>query len=519
MEDLFNKKDDRAYPGFIADCNKYGLDLDVKSRMSSYLLRTSTGSDSTYMSPPYDKIGTKDILADIDGMMAANTGKLNTILQQLETEQRAKIGPRSIAKSYEDRIPQITSHFGSGDAIPKLKALSSDYKYNLRPLAHRHAISLLKNDTNSGLPYFTRKSKVKDRLLKEMDEKGKIDYPCILFTRTQEGNKTRDVWGYPIYDTLKEMRYYKPLLDVQKKVRYRKALLSPDSIDSAMTSIINKANNNKSTSILVSIDFSSFDSTIKKEIQKVCFEYIKECFQPVYHSEIDDIFNRFNSIALWTPKGIIQGEHGVPSGSTFTNEVDSIAQATIALGNDYVELDNFQVQGDDGVYLIPTNRVDNFLSSFSNCGLRINQDKSSINNRHCFYLQCLYDPFYRSDDGIIRGIYPIYRALNRIMYQERWQDFEDYNLSGKDYYSIRNISILENVKQHPLFEDFVKIVLKYDKYHLDFNYQSLTNYVEMVGKTKGNDDFMSHRYGDNIKGIKNFETFKLIQRIMGRKRA
>jgi hypothetical protein len=44
----------------------------------------------------------------------------------------------------------------------------------------------------------------------------------------------------------------------------------------------------------------------------------------------DYIAWRFGNIGLITPDGVKDGPHGVPSGSTFTLEVNSIAQILIA---------------------------------------------------------------------------------------------------------------------------------------------------------------------------------------------
>jgi hypothetical protein len=145
-----------------------------------------------------------------------------------------------------------------------------------------------------------------------------------MFTRTQESKKTRAVWGFPIADTLNEMRFYRPLLDIQKRQAWRAAIVGPTTVDDNITKLIRNAQSENQS--LVSIDFSSYDATLRKSLQVQSFHYIKKLFQANYWNEIDYIAERFRTIGLLTPDGVWDGDHGVPSGSTFTNEVDSIAQ-------------------------------------------------------------------------------------------------------------------------------------------------------------------------------------------------
>jgi hypothetical protein len=512
-----NKSDSKkiAYPGFDEDCNRYSLSLDVKQRLSHHLIRTLKGSSDVFVSPPFEDMNIDSVLSEFDELFNANKKSLTEDLLELEMANRSKFGPRSIAVPFKDRVASIKAHFEVSLPVGGLDIIKTRSNNRLRSLAGAKALSALKNNTNSGLPYYTRKSRVKEGLLDSLESQLNMDYPCILFTRTQEGNKTRNVWGYPISNTLYEMCVYKPLLDFQKRQPYRAALNGPASVDTAIATLIRRCAGS-SELLLVSIDFSSYDATVKSELQDISFDYIKSLFQKSEHNMIDKIAETFKTIPLWTPYGIYKGSHGVPSGSAFTNEVDSIAQATIALNSGFVDVDSMQIQGDDGCYLIKEKDKEAFFNEFEKYGLKPNRDKTYTSDNFVIYLQNYYNKKY-TKEGVIRGVYPVYRALNRIIHLERYQDFEEYNMTGKDYFSIRAICILENCKYHPLFEDLVKFVLKYDKYSLEFSDQGLVQYMQRIEQTEGVRDVINNQRGDDIGGIKAFETYKLIRKLTNNK--
>lgn len=275
-----------------------------------------------------------------------------------------------------------------------------------------------------------------------------------------------------------------------------------------MTRLINSAGANRK---LLSIDFSAYDSSLKYNLQKEAFEYIKDLFQPSCSDELAYIFERFNTIGLITPDGILSGSHGVPSGSTFTNEVDSICQYLIAK---QFELDSsdFDIQGDDGAYVLEN--PDLLMDYFSSFGLTVNKEKSYIAEDYLIYLQNLYHKEYTLRDGTIGGIYPTYRALNRILYLERFTDFEKTDILGKDYFSIRTISILENCKYSPLFTQLVKFVYSLDKYKLKYSQEGLNSYIKNMKAASGVAGVFKFRYEDDVAGISAFETVKLLKTLV-----
>lgn len=325
---------------------RLNLSKDAITKLSMNLMRIEAGSKDVFTNPILNDMSSEDVLSGWDKIFQSSN-KINKPLMELETSNRSKFGPRSIAIPWVERKESVDTYFG-------LSSLGNDLSApvpilnRLRPLDIGTASLYLKNNSNSGLPFYMKKKNVKSSLLSEDIFRKLIARrdPCVLFTRTQENKKTRTVWGYPIADTLREMQFYRPVLDAQKRLGWRAALNTPEAVDRGVTDIINTAL--KQNLEILSIDFSAYDASVKSGLQKSAWSYIKQMYQSKYHSEIDDIADRFLTIGLITPDGIMSGPHGVPSGSTFTNEIDSIVQYLVAYRcRDILHIDKCQIQGDD----------------------------------------------------------------------------------------------------------------------------------------------------------------------------
>jgi hypothetical protein len=488
------------------ELNRINASHDAEFRLSRLLERMHSGSDAVYVSPITKGISPEDILSGWDKIYNANSSQLNDILLELEESNRSKYGPRSIALPWLEREQESASSFSIDTG--KLIETATPVYGRLRPISLASAATYIKKQTNAGLPSMETKRLVLDDTLLRFEELNKLDIPSVPFTRTQENFKTRLVWGYPLVTILDEMRYYRPILEYQSKVPWRAALRKASDIDLAITQLINHAQVNGLS--LLSIDFSSFDNSVKRKLQTYAFnDYFPSLFQSKYRPEIVSQGRRFNEIGLITPSGLWKGQHGIPSGSAYTNEVGSVVQYGIS--NTYKDkLLYSQVQGDDGAYA--TSDPDGLKDHFRSYGLEVNDKKSYISDDFIVYLQNLYHRDYIKD-GLISGIYPTYRALLRIVYQERFNDFSEDSITGKDYYSIRTLSILENCKHHPLFKQLVQYVSSLDKYNLEVSDQGISAYVKMREKQDGKDvRFTEYRLGDSY-GIKSFESYKIAREI------
>jgi len=480
-------------------------DIAAEYTLTHLLDMITEGSTRDLLAPLGESLGSDKILSLWDDIYHSNKSKINKVLDNIEMSNREKFGPRSIAKPWSSRKEKFYSTFGYGEDLD-LPVPKSDNSLRLRPLSITEATKYLKNSTNSGLPYLRKKVAVKPFIVDKFHSTyGR--FPAVLFTRTQEGGKTRDVWGYPISDTLGELMYYRPLLSYQSKAHWRAALLSPKSLDKAMNLVLKQ--NKLNDQYLVSSDISGYDNDCKFSLQKTAFNYIKSLYMKQYHSDIDVIFSRFNTIPIVCPDGVITGPHGIPSGSTFTNEVGSIIQYSVYDSCGCVDMRTIQCQGDDGI--VSTSNPDVVFQQFEKYNLKINVDKSDVSKEYCTYLQFLYHPDYVGSDNLIGGVYSTYRALNRIIHLERFIDLSKEDIDGKDYFAIRTISILENCKHHPLFKEFVHFVWTLDKYKLHTSDLGIRQFVDLKRRQEGKDvSFSVYTYGDEIRSIKDFETFKLI---------
>jgi hypothetical protein len=502
----------------LSELNSYDYTEDAINSVFRNLDRVFHGSTENIRTPLFGDLSAEEILKLFEKEVWDEDG-LEDRLIELEFSNRSKFGPRSFAKPWSERREQTLGYYKtpSNQDQPQIPVFVSEL---LQPHKVDNVIQYLTNSTSSGLPYMQKKGLVKEEAanylaalyppVRTLNPDTKlldsvfwdIAQPAVLGTRTQEGNKTRDVWVISILMVLFEQMYFRPYLNLAKSKYWRSALVGPDAVAKSITDVIMYALRNGKQ--LLSIDFSSYDQTVGPRLQKAAFEYIGHSFQAKYRGDITIMLRMmFSHVPLITPSGILTGSHGVPSGSTFTNEVDSIAQYLIA--REVAHEGFFQIQGDDGAYAV--NDANELKDRFKAFGLTVNDDKSDVSDSYLVYLQNYFSPRYEKN-GIIGGIYPVYRALNRLVHMERWDpDIGGDGIDGSDFFSIRALAILENCKHHPLFHSLVKFIIRHDRESLEFSDQGLVEYVRR-SRSKGSQE-IANQYSDQVRGLKTFESYKL----------
>jgi hypothetical protein len=487
------------------------LSKEQGKRLSYNLSDVKAGKSEVIRTPFLKDLTQDDILEMFDrDVFSVYQDELNNTLLSIEGTQKQKFGPRSIQKNWEERKAELFSSF----RVPDF-SIESDYSdvldghSALRPLALSSVMSAMKRTTNAGLPHLVAKAELldsQDPLKYALDPE---DWPCVMFTRTQEEGKTRTVWGYPFNKLSAEGRYFIPVFGMIKREPYFAAYSGPDYVDFVVSDMLYRRSDDEQ---IFSEDFSSFDNSVVPELITGAFGVVESYFQAnsQAYDDLHAILWTFLNIPIVTPDGVISGHHGIPSGSWFTSLIGSLVHL-LAQNEVMGSLDPFknQVMGDDGIVILPKSwSMSNLADGYHKINLELNQDKTFVSDNEVIYLQRYYSDDYKVN-GTHRGIYPVYRALNRLIHMERWTDIARSDITGRDYFSIRAIAILENCKWHPMHKELVKWVAEKDKYGLEYNPLGLYEYAKLLESRR--DATLEHQYSDNVKGIHGFETVKILK--------
>lgn len=495
------------------------LDNNARIKLSNLIRLTIKGNDNILLSPQASRIGDENIRSTWIKFYSSidKTGWPQALID-LEDKQITKIGPRSVQKPWSERRESTYLTFqkgtAAGDCTMARSPFKSKYFNVLRPASQDKSLKFIKKSTSSGLPFMAKKGIVLDKSVRTQSLTN-LEWPAVLYTRTQEQGKTRDVWGTSLYNVIYETPYFLPALDLMKQQTWLSALNGPEAVNTSLDRIIRYALANDY--MIVSVDFTAFDANTRGVLQDCSWDSLIALFQKndSYASDLRTIEDIFRTQRLVTPDGVIEGEHGTPSGSMFTTPIGSIAHAIAATNSGVVELDNSQILIDDGVHLVKRDDIETLLNEFVRWGLVVNKDKSSIEENFCIYLQFLFHPDI-TVDGVIKGVYPISRAWNRLCYLERFDSFAADNLTGNDYFIIRALSILENCKYHPAFEELCLMWLSHDNSSMIPSEGGIRDYVDRVSRSQGTEGLLINKYGDDLRGITSWRSFLFYKRLDGK---
>lgn len=232
---------------------------------------------------------------------------------------------------------------------------------HIQPLQGTDVITeALKLSKSSGLPLMVKKA---DSLVYSFDREDQIrrglkaPNPCVAYKRTQKGNKTRLVWGYPLEMTIMEARFARPLID-HFKVRRTPMAFGMTTCELGAY-IHNRFEQQPGVSVC--LDYSKYDSTISAEMIRRAFTILATWFekekQELYGWET--IIKYFIHTPIVMPDGhlYVGKNHGVPSGSYFTQLIDSVVNVALCyalssrFGFEFSERGVF-VMGDDSIMRI-----------------------------------------------------------------------------------------------------------------------------------------------------------------------
>lgn len=467
--------------------------------LNSFLDRTERGQPDDYRTPFWGKADRETVVSE--WLKVVDNSDVNSKmpgLHEFEMEQKGKVGPLSIMKPFEGREDDVVAYYALSqkDVLPVDRRALSMTKSELRkgsllPMSVTNTLENMILSTNSGAPYFQKRRTVVDDTL-ALIASGKYleSAAAVLGWRGQSGGPTDDdvkqrvVWMFPFAVNIKELSIYKPMIKAWQTDKTFPALISLRAVEEHVTELFRSKEPNQ---LVVATDFSKFDQHINKVLQDVALElidyqFVRGNFQ--FREFIQDVFPlKYNIPLVCTDEVTFEGPHGMGSGSGGTNADENLIHRTLqheaAISNG-AELNKYSTcLGDDGIISYPGITAEQVIKSYTSHGLDMNPSKQYVSPVATVYLQRYYHVNFRDRTGVMLGVYSTFRALGRLLGQERFYDPDKWNPT---MVTLRAWSIIENCKNSPLFEKFVDFVLKGDKYRLGMEIPGFFDDLESIVK-------------------------------------
>jgi hypothetical protein len=474
--------------------------------LRAYFSHVVSGNDEEYRTTFFKGKSLEEILTGWEPTLNRIRDEWPTLLE-FEDDLRKKVGPMSIMKPLEERMGDIDSYYDSilleskpiSDAAVEATINWLKPLRGLRIRDQRRTVDVMKKSTNSGSPYFTKRRTVISKTMPcyvkpdgnevLMNMNHQEWYGCAtLGWRGQEGGpefddvKQRVVWMFPFAVNIQELQLYQPLIEACQHFNLVPAWVGMDAVDQEITRLFDTKGKDD---LIICTDFSKFDQHFNKDMQDCARKVLSSILT---HSEVSDHWlNNVFPIKYMIPLAynwgdIRRGEHGMGSGSGGTNADETIThkalqfEAALAAGK---TLNPHSMDlGDDGLLSYPGIKVEDVVRVYSSHGQEMNLDKQYASKHDCVYLRRWHHNDYRINNVCV-GVYSTYRALGRLAEQERFYDPETW---GPKMVALRQLSILENVKFHPLREEFVEYCMKGDKYRLGIDIPGFLDNIEQLAK-------------------------------------
>nr|AVX53278.1 RNA-dependent RNA polymerase [Marmot picobirnavirus] len=517
--------------------SKYFHDSFVESQgLRSYFGNVVKGQPKVYDTPFARGESTKEMLGRWMAILKSIDDRWPSLFKY-EIDLANKVGPMSVELPLEERMADIESYY-DGISLPSTPLDERALKAEIREVAQmrglsirsqKRTIELMKKSTNSGSPYFRKRRLVtrltepclvwpyRDEVVQVLNRDNACNAAAVLGWRGQEGGpeaddtKQRVVWMFPYAVNICELQLYQPWIEAAQRFNLVPAWVSMEAVDKRITDMFDTKSDND---LVVCTDFSKFDQHFNLNLQNAAKTIITAVLTRERESSnwLDLVFPIKYMIPLaYNWERVRFGLHGMGSGSGGTNCDETLAhralqyEAAILAGKRLNP--NSQCLGDDGVLTYPGITVDDVVKAYTSHGLEMNPDKQYAATQDCTYLRRWHHKDYRVD-GVCVGVYSTCRALGRLRYLERYQDPKYWDAKAV---ALRQLSILENVKYHPLKEQFVDFCMKRDKYRLGRDIPGFLDNIRDVAKEKINfmPDFLGYTRTlqggvDPVGGIQNW---------------
>nr|UAW00491.1 MAG: RNA-dependent RNA polymerase [Porcine picobirnavirus] len=509
--------------------------------LRAYFQHTDQGNQDDYRPPFWKGQPREEVLSQWQKVFdELGVKEKYPSLYDYEMEMKAKVGPMSLQLPLKDRLESIEAYFkgveGNHDPIPQ-EAIDATIKFfgsakGLRLRSLEKTAAKMRLSTNSGNPWFTKRRRVIEEAIRSsvtMDNgkwygiiNGKrYELAAILGWRGQEGGindddvKQRVIWMMSVLLNLHELSFYQPAIEAMQKNKLIPAYVSMDEVDRRVTTLFDTKG---ADDVVICTDFSKFDQHFNKVMQDAAEAVERALCSP----GADDWFNRiypakFNIPLICDEEVAYYGFHGMGSGSGGTNFDECVAHKALqfdACQKKRTTLNPASMAyGDDGILSAPNLSVEDVVQAYTSHGMEMNPEKQYVSKHDCVVLRRWHSIDYRVN-GIMVGVYSTFRALGRLLAQERFYDPEEW---GPEQVTLRAWSILENCNNSPYFEEFVQFCMKGDKYRLGLDLPGFMDNIQSIAKKSIDQlpDFLGYTKSlqdkdPSVTGIRNWRIYKYL---------
>lgn len=513
--------------------------------LRAYLGHVKKGQPNVYTAPFAKNEPIEKVLKDWSAILVSIKDKWDSGLWNFENDLLKKVGPLSVQLPLDERWEDIEHYYDDillpstpidARAIDKCQEEFASLR-GLRLRNQKITVDNMKKSSNSGNPFFTkRRNVVQDTIPVKLSVRSRCQslgynqnkWGCaaVIGWRGQEGGPTEEdvkqrvVWMFPFGVNIKELQVYQPLIEGAQKLNLVPAWVSMESVDKEITALFDtKAKDD----LVVCTDFSRFDQHFNQELQDTAKSMLQYLLTPDSSSRswLDEVFPVKYDIPLvlearYTRLEACVGKHGMASGSGGTNCDETLThrcmQHEAAILHGQTLNPHSMCLGDDGIISYPGITVDDVVKAYESHGQECNVSKQYASTQDCVYLRRWHHTDYRVKEVCV-GVYSTYRAIGRLRYLERFMDPEYWS---PEMVALRQLSIIENCKWHPLFHEFIEFCMARDKYRLGIDIPGFLPNIERKAKEAIDHmpDFLGYTktlQGEDGSGIAEWEVVKYLK--------
>jgi len=460
------------------------LDEEKVGVASAFLEKLRLGSMPTPRSPLFGDLSSDEVFSRWLQVLNREESKYPELVEY-DKSRLEKVGPQGGYPPFTDRFADFEGYYTSAVDKLLLDPETEDYLVdsvrkllfgsarNKRPLSYEKVLERDtledKLNTNSGCPSFGRRSDpfIQKRSLTDAYSGKWETYPALVGSRGQRG-KDRFFFLFPMSTNIVEKSFLIPLMD---EIRSRKVLSFSAWEGFAPVEKAMDVQQFFNARTLISTDYKAMDKHCGVAFTAFIYKVISPFYQESYHSLLLRSLQHVNKIPLMIGiDKVVYGEHGLASGSGWTNFTESVYSQCVRLllARDLgLVARGDQGLGDDGALSFEPyikDVAERFAYVSRLMGLSANPDKQRVSSNTIIYLQRFFiSNIFVKNSTVVAGCYPSILALNSAMNPERFHDPRKWNEKME---IIRWIMILENCVNLPYFHDLIEFFVEGDKFKL-----------------------------------------------------